>query len=141
MQTESTVDLTFSILLMIHLAALVVGGATNVAMPLIGRQMAGATPDVLARLGPIARRLQLNSQIALGLLVLTGITMLWLRYDGNAAGLGPWFIAKLSFVGIILIALVLSLALKPEQINPRLFGLIMRFALIGIVICSVMTFG
>jgi uncharacterized membrane protein SirB2 len=134
-------DLAFSILLMIHLASLVVGGATNIAMPLIGRQMAGASPDTLSRLGPIAKRLQLNSQIALGLLVLTGITMLWLRYDGNAAGLGPWFIAKLTFVGIILVALVLGLVLKPEQINPRVFGLTMRLALIGIVVCSVMTFG
>lgn len=134
-------DLTFAILLMIHLAALVVGGATNVAMPLIGRQMAGASPDVLARLGPIARRLQLNSQIALGLLVLTGISMLWLRYDGQATALGPWFITKLAFVGVILVTLVLGLMLKPEQINPRVFGLTMRFALIGIVICSVMTFG
>jgi hypothetical protein len=38
-------DLAFDLLLMLHFGALVVGGATNVAMPLLGRQMAGATPE------------------------------------------------------------------------------------------------
>ena len=133
-------DTLFNILLMLHLGALVVGGATTVAMPLVGRQLAGAPPEALGRLGPIARRLQLNSRIAVGVLVLTGIAMLWLRYDGNAAGLGPWFIAKLTFVGVILAALVLSLAVSPATIRPPVLGGIMRLALIGVVICSVMTF-
>jgi protoporphyrinogen IX oxidase len=135
------VDTAFKLLFIIHLVSLVVGGATNVAMPLVGRQLAGATPEVLARLGPIARRLQLNSQVALGLLVVTGIAMLWLRYDGQVTALGPWFIAKLAFVGVILAALAAGLVLKPEQVNPKIFGLTMRIALIGIVVCSVMTFG
>jgi protoporphyrinogen IX oxidase len=134
-------DLTFNLLLIVHLGALVVGGATNVAMPLIGRQLAGATPDIAARLGPIAKQLNLNARIALGLLVLTGIAMLWLRYDGAAAALGPWFIAKLIFVGVILVMLVASVVLRPDQLNPRVFGLTMRISLTGIVICSVMTFG
>lgn len=133
-------DLVFSLLLIIHLAALVVGGATNVAMPLLGRQMAGASPDVMVRLGPIARRLQLNSQVALALLVATGVTMLWLRYDGDGLALGPWFLAKMSFVAVILLTLVGSLVLGPAKVNPRIFGTIMRVALIGIVVCSVMTF-
>ena len=133
-------DLVFSLLLIIHLAALVVGGATNVAMPLLGRQMAGASPDVMVRLGPIARRLQLNSQVALALLVATGVTMLWLRYDGDGLALGPWFLAKMSFVAVILLTLVASLVLGPAAVNPRIFGTIMRVALIGIVVCSVMTF-
>jgi uncharacterized membrane protein len=134
-------DTAFNILLIVHLGSLVVGGATNVAMPLIGRQMVGASPDMLSRFGPIARRLQLNSQIALGLLVLTGIAMLWLRYGGNVAGLGPWFIAKLAFVALILATLVVSLVARPGAINPQIFGMTMRIALIGIVVCSVMTFG
>lgn len=134
-------DTLFNILLILHLGALVVGGATNVAMPLVGRQMAGATPEAAARLGPIARRLNLNSRWALALLVATGIAMLWLRYDGNAAGLGPWFVAKLTFVAIILVLLALSLALRPDQLNPRLIGVGFRISLIGVVACSVMTFG
>lgn len=134
-------DLAFSILLMIHLAALVVGGATNVAMPLIGRQIAGASPEVTARLGPIAKRLQLNSSVALAVLVATGIAMLWLRYNGDAGALGSWFIAKMAFVALIVISLMAGLTLRPGTISPQVFGMVMRVALIGIVVSSVMTFG
>jgi hypothetical protein len=134
-------DLAFDLLLILHLGALVVGGATNVAMPLVGRQMAGAPPEVLGRLGPIARQLSLNSRIAVGVLVVTGIAMLWLRYGGDAAGLGPWFITKLVFVGVILAALAIGLLAKPGAINPRVFGLVTRLALIGIIVASVLTFG
>lgn len=133
-------DLAFHLLLIVHLGSLVVGAATNVVMPLIGAQMAGAPPEVAARFGPIAGRLSINSRWALGLLVLTGIAMLWLRYDGQALALGPWFIAKLVFVAVILLTLVLSLVLPRERLDPRLFGMAMRISLIGIIVCSVMAF-
>lgn len=134
-------DTAFGLLLTVHLGALVVGGATNVAMPLIARQMVQASPDALGRLAPIAGQLSRNGRWALGVLVLTGILMLWLRYDGDASGLGPWFIAKLVFVAAILAALFLPLVTRPGLLSPRLFGRLTRFALIGIVVCSVMTFG
>lgn len=133
-------DLAFNLLLIVHIISLIVGAATNVVMPLIGPQMAGAPPEVASRLGPIAERLSVNARWALGLLVLTGIAMLWLRYDGQAAALGSWFIAKLVFVGVILVTLVLSLALPRERLNPRVFGMAMRISLIGIVVCSVVAF-
>ena len=133
-------DLAFNLLLILHLGSLVVGAATNVVMPLIGPQMAGAPPEVAGRLGPIAERLSVNSRWALGLLVATGIAMLWLRYDGQILGLGPWFLAKLVFVAAILVMLVLSLVLPRERLNPRIFGMTMRISLIGIVVCSVMAF-
>ncbi len=134
-------DLTFNILLMLHLGALVVAGATNVAMPLIGRQMAGATPDVIARLGPIAGRLSLNGRISLGVLVLTGIALLWLRYDGNAGGLGPWFTAKMALVIGIVVLSVAGLFARRIPVSPKLFGLFNRALLVAIVVCAVMAFG
>ena len=133
-------DLAFDILLILHLGALVVGGATNVAMPLVGRQMAGAPPEVLGRLGPIARQLSLNARIALAILVVTGVAMLFIRYGGDAAGLGPWFIAKLVFIAVILAALTVSVLAKPGTLDPRVFALVTRLALIGIIVASVMTF-
>ena len=110
-------------------------------MPLVGRQMAGASPDVASRLGPIANRLRLNSHVALAMLVATGVAMLWLRYNGDAAALGPWFVAKMAFVVLIVISLGASLMLRPGTISPRVFGMTTWVALIGIVVCSVMTFG
>ena len=134
-------DLTFSILLVLHLTALVVGGAPNVAMPLLGRQMAGAPPEALGRLGPIARQLGINSRAALAVLVVTGLAMLWLRYGGDAAGLGPWFVAKLVFIALILVALLVGLVARPGTLDPRIFALVTRVALFGIIASSVMTFG
>ena len=134
-------DLTFSILLVLHLTALVVGGAANVAMPLLGRQMAGASPEALGRLGPIARQLGINSRAALAVLVVTGLAMLWLRYGGDAAGLGPWFVAKLVFIALILVALLVGLVARPGTLDPRIFALVTRVALFGIIASSVMTFG
>lgn len=53
-------DLGFNILLFVHLVALVVGAATNVAMPLVAGQMARAAPEARAGLGAIARALGIN---------------------------------------------------------------------------------
>lgn len=134
-------DLAFSLLLMLHLIALVVGGATNVAMPLVGRQMTGAAPEALARLGPVAKRLRLNSHVALAVLIVTGVFMLSMRYDGDVAALGPWFLGKLALVAVLFALLVASLVLKPGAVSPQVLGMTTRIALIGIVVCSVMTFG
>lgn len=132
-------DLTFKLLLIIHLLSLVVGGTTAVAMPIV--MGARAAPETMATLGAIGGRLSMNSRIAFGMLLLTGIAMLWLRYGGNPAALGSWFIAKLILVTLILVAMAGALVLGRERINPRIFGTITGGSLLGIVICSVMTFG
>jgi uncharacterized membrane protein len=134
-------DLAFNILLMLHLAALIVAGGTNIAMPLIGRQMAGAPQEVLARLGPIAGRLSVNGRVSLAVLVLTGVAMLWLRYDGNAAGLGRWFTAKMALVIALVVLSVLGLFTRRVPVSPRVFGMINRVTLIAVVVCAVMAFG
>ncbi|MEX0954676.1 MAG: hypothetical protein WDZ83_05630 [Rhizobiaceae bacterium] len=134
-------ELAVKLLLIIHLLSLVVGGATAVAMPIIARRMAAATPDTLATLGPIAGRLSINSRIAFGMLLLTGVAMLWLRYGGDAIALGPWFLAKLVLVGVVALAIALILTLGQARVNPRVFGMITGLSMLGIVICSVMTFG
>lgn len=134
-------DLFLSLLLVLHLVALVVAGATNVAMPLVGRAMGVAPPETRQRLAPIARRLSQNARGALAVLVLTGIAMVQLRYGGDVLGLGPWFLAKLACVVAILVALVAGLVLKPGAIDPRIFAWTTRLALLGIIVCSVMTFG
>lgn len=133
-------DITFKVLLIVHLGALVVAAAANIALPVIGRQIAGATPDMQGRLGSIMKQLSLNGRLAVAALVLTGIAMLWLRYDGAARALGPWFIAKLVFVAVIVAAIALSMILPPERLPPRLLGTIFRISLIGVVVCAVMTF-
>ena len=131
----------FSILLMIHLAALVVGGATNVAMPLLGRQMREAPPEAAARFAQVGQRLRLNSQVALAVLVVSGVAMMWLRYDGNVGALGPWFIAKLGLVALMIALLGAGALVRSGRVSPALFGVVTRVSLIAIIVCSVMAFG
>ena len=75
------------------------------------------------------------------MLVVTGLAMLWLRYGGDAAGLGPWFVAKLVFIALILVALLVGLVARAGTLDPRIFALVTRVALFGIIASSVMTFG
>lgn len=129
----------FNLLLVVHLISLGVGLAGNIVMPLIGRRMAGATPEMRSTLGGLGAEIGRDGRIAFGLLVVTGITMVAMRYGGDVAGLGPWFQAKMVFVVLLLVALVVS-AVKPNLVKPQVFGLVMRLLLLGIVLCAVFAF-
>lgn len=131
-------DLVFNVLLFIHLVALAVGTATNIVMPLIGRTLAGV-PEARPAFGALAKRLGQNSQAALGVLVVTGVAMLGLRY-GGLTGASPWLIGKLVLVGALLVLLVVSRVMPPGRIDPKVLGMVMRVALLGIIFCAVMAF-
>jgi uncharacterized membrane protein len=132
-------DIWFNLVLFVHLVALVVGAATNVVMPVIGGRLAKMPPEMRGEFGAIAGRLSRNSQIALGLLVITGIIMVALRY-GGLEGASPWFIAKLVLVGLLGVVLVAARVIPPARFNPRVFGMLVRLALLGIIFCAVMAF-
>ena len=132
-------DLTFNILLIVHLAAFGVGIATTIAAPLVGSRMALATPESRPLLGGIGKQLTLNARIAFGLLLITGISMVYVRY-GGFEGQSPWFFVKMGLVVVILAALTLSAVAKPGTLNPRIMGWITRLAMAGIIISAVMAF-
>lgn len=123
-------------LLFAHLGALVVGGATNIAMPLLMRHV-GSAPHLA---GPVAARLGSNGRLSILVLIVTGIAMLVLRYGGDAMALGPWFYAKLVFVAALASAALAASLLPRERLDPRLLGLAIRISLIGAVAASVMVF-
>ena len=132
-------DIVFNILLFIHLVSLVIGAATNVAMPLIAGQMARAAPETRAALGTIARRLSFNSRAALAVLVLSGIALLQVRY-GGVEGQSAWFWAKMALVVLVIGLVVAGALIPPGRINPRIYGALTRVVLLGIVLCAVFAF-
>lgn len=132
-------DYAFQIFLIIHLIALVFGTATTVAMPVVMREMAGATPESRKMLGAIGARLSLNSRIAFLVLLLSGPAMVFVRY-GGLSGMSPWFFAKLGLVALIVTLIVISLVAPARALNPRLFGWMTRLTLLGIVVSSVLAF-
>lgn len=128
-----------NILLFIHLVAFAVGVATNVAMPLVMRQMALAPAEAKAGYGSIGRKLSMNARAALGVLVLSGIALFWLRYGGVAA-FGIWFWIKMVLVVVIVLLMVGVAAVGPGRINPRIFSTVTRLVLLGIVLAAVFAF-
>jgi putative membrane protein len=131
-------DYAFDFLLVCHLLALVVGATTAIAMPIIGSRMAAATPEGRQVLGGIVARLGSNSRIAIGVLLLTGILMVWLRY-GGVDGMNVWFWVKMALVAVIIVAMIIG-ALTRGRVNPGIMGWITRLSLLGVVIAAVLAF-
>src|SRR6218665_3971059 len=132
-------DLVFNLLLIVHLAAFGLGISTTFVAPIIGGRMAKAPPEARPTLGGILARLTLNARVAMGLLLLTGIAMAFVRY-GGFEGLGPWFHVKMGLVAFILVMRVLGAPLKPGPLNPRVMGWLPRLSMAGIIISAVMAF-
>ena len=132
-------DITFELLLLAHIGALVFGTATAIAMPVIMSRMAAATPDGRQMLGGIGQRLGKNSQIAFVVLLITGVGMVFARY-GGVDGLGVWFWVKMAFVALVIVMMILGALLKPGTIKPVVQMWVMRIALIGIIVSAVFAF-
>jgi putative membrane protein len=132
-------DLTFNFLLILHLAAFGLAISTTIAAPLIGKRMASAPPEARPLLGSIGKRLSVNARIAFGLLLITGIAMVYVRY-GGFEGQGVWFFIKMGLVAVVLIAMIIGIVAKPGTISPAVMGWITRLAMAGIVISAVMAF-
>jgi hypothetical protein len=132
-------DLTFNLLLIVHLAAFGLAISTTIVAPLIGSRMGSASAEARPLLGGIGKRLSINARIAFGLLLITGIAMVYVRY-GGFEGQSIWFFIKMGLVVVVLIAMVIGIVAKPGTISPSLMGWITRLAMAGIVISAVMAF-
>ena len=132
-------DITFQLLLLAHIGALVFGTATAIAMPVIMSRMAGATPDGRQMLGGIGQRLAKNSRLAFVVLLVTGVGMVFARY-GGVDGLGVWFWVKMGFVALVIVMMIAAALLKPGTIKPVVQMWVMRIALTGIIVAAVFAF-
>ena len=140
-------DYLFILLLLVHLLAFAVGGATAVAMPIIGGRMATATPDARVGLGAIANRLGANSRIALGVLLVSGPLMMWERY-GGLEGASVWFWVKMVLVAVMLAMVIANLALgkriqagdRQAAVLQRRLGAVSRLVFLGVIVTAVLAF-
>ena len=93
------------ILFFVHIVAFIAGGANSVVMPILGGKLATATPDVRGQLVDIAERLAKVGKIAMGTLLLSGVLVLWLKW--NFAVPNVWFWVKMA--GIVAMLVFISL--------------------------------
>jgi len=133
-------DITFNLLLIVHLAAFGLGISTTFVAPIVGARMPKAPPEARPTLMGILARLTLNARVAMGLLLVTGIAMVFVRYNGDFANMGPWFFVKMGLVAFLLVLMILGAVLKPGRFNPRIMGWLTRLSMAGIVIAAVMAF-
>ncbi len=132
-------DITFQLLLLAHIGALLFGTATAIAMPVIMSRMPTATPDGRQMLGGIGARLGKNSQLAFVVLLITGVAMVFVRY-GGVDGLSVWFWVKMAFVLLVVVMMILTALLKPGTIKPVVQMWVVRIALVGIIASAVFAF-
>jgi putative membrane protein len=140
-------DILNNILFWIHLSALALGGAGAFALPVVGAQMRGATAETRPVLFKIAHGISRVSRAGLGLLIITGPLMVWLKFGGTS-GFTGWFWAKMVLVVLLLIAVIYAginanAAEKGDMEAAKrapMIGMAAMLLLLGIILCAVFAF-
>lgn len=100
-------DILINLLFWVHLLALVGGGASSVAMPIIGSKLATSDGTTRATLFEIAGRISTVGRGALSGLIVTGILLFWLKWDFSAPSM-VWFGIKMALVLVLLGAIIVG---------------------------------
>ena len=140
-------DILVNLLFWIHLLALVGGGASSVAMPIIGSKLAAADGATRETLFDIAGRISKAGRGALGGLIVTGILLFWLKWDFSAPSMA-WFGIKMMLVLVLLGAVTVGgINFKKARggdmaagQTARLAGQVAGLTLAGIVLAAVFAF-
>lgn len=93
-------EIVNNILFWIHLTALAMGGAATFGMPVVGAQLAKATPETAPVLFKVGHGISTVSRAGLALLIITGPLLVWLKFGGSG-GFNFWFWIKM--VGVLLL--------------------------------------
>jgi protoporphyrinogen IX oxidase len=139
-------DVVGLLLFVVHLVALVAAGGSSVAMPIVGRKLATATPEVRGQLTEIADALRRISRWALVVLLLSGVLTLWLRWNWQAPN--AWFWVKMA--GVLAIIVLVGMAdmatRKARQGDAaaagraRMLGQVTGVALLVVILAAVFAF-
>ena len=93
------------LLFVIHIVAFIAGGANSVIMPIIGPKIAAATPEVRAQLFDIVDRLAKVGKVAMGTLLVTGLLVLWLKWNWVPPN-AVWFWIKMAAIVAMIFCIV-----------------------------------
>ena len=131
------------VLLFVHIIAFIAGGANSVVMPIIGAKMATATPEVRGNLMDVAFKLSKVGKAAMGTLLVTGVLVLWLKW--NFVVPNAWFWVKMA--GIVLMIVFITLNERTQKAGgpdaPRrskMFGQLTALSFALVVLAAVFAF-
>jgi|JI10StandDraft_1071094.scaffolds.fasta_scaffold315114_3 protoporphyrinogen IX oxidase len=134
------------LLFVIHIVAFVAGGANSVVMPVIGARMAGATPETRNTLVGIAETLAKIGKYAMATLLVTGLLVLWLKWNWVIPS--PWFWAKMGFIVLMIVFISLNemnakAARAGDQAAAKrsaMFGQLTAVSFLGVILSAVLAF-
>jgi protoporphyrinogen IX oxidase len=106
-------DYLNQLLLWIHLVSLAAGGAATFGIPVVGGKIGGASAETRPVLFSIVHGLSRIGRTAIGLLIVTGPLMVWLKYGGTA-GFTYWFWVKMALV-VILLGLIIFAGINTKR--------------------------
>jgi putative membrane protein len=140
-------DIIVNLLFWVHLLALVGGGASSVAMPIIGSKIGGADAATRQTLFEIAGKISKAGRGALGGLIVTGILLFWLKWDFSAPSM-LWFGIKMALVLLLLACVIVGgINFKKAQGGDKdaartaaLAGQIAGLSLAGVILAAVFAF-
>ena len=99
-------DLFSNVLLWLHIVGFVAGGATAVSMPLIEGRLRAVGIEQRGELFALGATMIQIGKVAMGVLLVTGPLMFWLRWDAHAPN--HWFGVKMVLIVVMLFAIVTS---------------------------------
>jgi uncharacterized membrane protein SirB2 len=141
-------DVLNAVLLWVHLGALALGGAATFGLPAVASQMPKATPEGRGSLVAAMMLLGRLGGIAIGLLILSGLVLIWSHFGGPGA-MSPWFWAKIALVAGFIALISVSRrnaakAIAGDRVaagRQRYFGLASVVTLLTIVLLAVLALG
>ena len=130
----------------IHIVAFVAGGANMVLMPVIGRQLPTATPDVRAGLFAVIEGVAKIGKYAFGLLLLTGLLTLWLKWDWAVPN--AWFWVKMLAIAAMIFCIAMNEMNRKKAgagdmaaaKRSQMFGQLTGVAFLVIILAAVFSF-
>jgi putative membrane protein len=136
------------ILFIVHVVAFIAGGTNSVVMPIIGSKLASptATPEVRATLGDIALRLSRIGKYALATLLVTGVLVMWLKWNWVVPNF--WFWVKMLLVALMIVFLGINEGLGRRARSGDLeaaknagrIGQLTALAFLGVIVSAIFAF-
>ena len=134
------------ILFVIHIVAFVAGGANSVLMPFIGPRLATATPEVRGQLMGIVEGVAKVGKYAMATLLVSGVLVLWLKWDWAIPN--NWFWVKMALIVVMIVFISLNEmnARKARQGDQeaagrsKMFGQLTGLTFLGVLVSAVLAF-
>jgi protoporphyrinogen IX oxidase len=134
------------ILFVIHIVAFIAGGANSVLMPLVGPRLATATPDARVALLGVVEGVAKIGKYAMATLLISGVLVLWLKWDWVIVN--NWFWVKMALIVVMIVFISLN------EMNARkakagdmaaagrskMFGQLTGLAFLGVLVSAVFAF-